>query len=129
MAKSRNYQEINSLIPQEEFGVIGDCRDLRLFHVELREIYITPREIILRELFRVIAYAKLSQSPDMTFPKKSKQHFGKNPLCSQCPTPQKKHNFCFYCRLAVSEYISLSVALTAEPRGEKKLFFCANFGR
>ena len=41
-AKLRNYQE---LIPQELFCVIGSCRDLRLFHVELREIYVTPEKI------------------------------------------------------------------------------------
>ena len=32
------------LIPQELFCVIGDRRDLRLVHVELREIYVTPKK-------------------------------------------------------------------------------------
>ena len=32
------------LIPQELFCVIGDRRDLRLVHVELRDIYVTPGE-------------------------------------------------------------------------------------
>ena len=36
------------LIPQELFCVIGDRRHLRLVHVELREIYVTPGKIILR---------------------------------------------------------------------------------
>ena len=51
------------LIPQEVFSVIGDRRDLRLGHVELREIYVTPKKIFLREFFCVIDYAKPSQSP------------------------------------------------------------------
>ena len=51
------------LIPQELFCVIGDRRDLRLVHVELREIYVTPKKIFLREVFCVIDYEKPSQSP------------------------------------------------------------------
>ena len=39
------------LIPQELFCVFGDRRDLRLVHVELREIYVTPKKIFLREFF------------------------------------------------------------------------------
>ena len=51
------------MIPQNLFCVIGGCRDLRLFHVELREIYVAPEKILLREFFCVIDCAKLSQSP------------------------------------------------------------------
>ena len=57
--KYRNYQEF---IPQEQFCVISGCRDLRLFHVEEREMYVTLEKITLRELFCVIDYAKVSQS-------------------------------------------------------------------
>ena len=32
------------LIPQELFCVIGDRRDLRLVHVELRGIFVTPKK-------------------------------------------------------------------------------------
>ena len=39
------------LIPEELFCVIGDRRDLRLVHVELCEIYVTPQKIFLREFF------------------------------------------------------------------------------
>ena len=51
------------LIPQELFCVIGDRRDLRLVHDELREIYVAPKKIFLREFYCVIDYAKPSQSP------------------------------------------------------------------
>ena len=51
------------LIPQELFCVIGDRRDLRLVHVELREIYVTPKKLSLGEIVFVIDYAKPSQSP------------------------------------------------------------------
>ena len=44
-AKLRNCQETNS---PELFGVIGIGRDLRLFYVELRTIYVTPKKRILR---------------------------------------------------------------------------------
>ena len=37
------------LTPQALFCVIDDRRDLRLVHVELREIYVTPKKIFLRE--------------------------------------------------------------------------------
>ena len=60
----KNYVITKRLIPQELFCVIGGCRDLRLFHVELREIPVTPEKIILREFFCVIDYAKVSQSPE-----------------------------------------------------------------
>ena len=43
---------------------MGGGRDLRLFHVELREIYVTPKKRNLRELFCVIDDAKLSRSQD-----------------------------------------------------------------
>ena len=39
------------LIPQELFCVIGDRRDIRLVHAELREIYVTPKKIFLRYFF------------------------------------------------------------------------------
>ena len=39
-AKLHNYPL--NLIPQERFCVIGGRRDRRLFHVELREIFVTP---------------------------------------------------------------------------------------
>ena len=45
----QNYVITKEFIPQELFCAIGGCRDLRLFHVELREIYVTLEEIILRE--------------------------------------------------------------------------------
>ena len=51
------------LIPQEFFCVIGDRRDLRLVHVELREIYVNPKKIFLGEFFCAIDYAELSQWP------------------------------------------------------------------
>ena len=51
------------LIPQDLFCVIDDRRDLRLVNVELREIYVTPKKIFLREFVCVIDYAKPSQSP------------------------------------------------------------------
>ena len=41
--------------------------DLRLFHVEVREIYATPEKIILRKFFCVIDYANLSHSPRKQF--------------------------------------------------------------
>ena len=59
----KNCAITKKLIPQELFSVIGDSRDLRLVHVELREIYVTPKKIFLREFFCVIDYAKPSQSP------------------------------------------------------------------
>ena len=45
-------------IPQALFCIIGDRRDLRLFHVELRDIYVTPKRIFLRDFFCAIDYAK-----------------------------------------------------------------------
>ena len=33
--------------------------DLRLFHVELREIYVTPEKIILREFFSAIVLCEI----------------------------------------------------------------------
>ena len=54
-------------IRRELFCVIGTCRDLRLFHVELREVYTTPEKPILRELFCVIDCTKLSQSSQKQF--------------------------------------------------------------
>ena len=40
----QNYEISKKLIPQDLFCVIGGCRDLRLFHVELREILRNSRE-------------------------------------------------------------------------------------
>ena len=60
MSKLHNYKEIT---PRELLYAIGGCIDLRLFHVELREIHVTLEKIILRKLFCVIAYMKLSHSP------------------------------------------------------------------
>ena len=46
-----NYVIARKLIPPALFCVTCVCRDLRLFHVELREIYVTPEKIILGEFF------------------------------------------------------------------------------
>ena len=54
------------LTPQELSCVIGGCRDLRLFHVELRKIYLTPDKIILRELFCAIGSCELSEYVTIT---------------------------------------------------------------
>ena len=59
----QNCVIIKKLIPQEIFCVSGDRRDLRLFHVELREIFVTPKKRFLREFFCVIDYVKSSQPP------------------------------------------------------------------
>ena len=80
--KLHNYQE---LIPQELFCVIGGCRDLRLFHVELHEIYVSPD---------VIDYAKVSQSPRLyVINFELPQHFGleaRNPRSSRRAGSQGK---------------------------------------
>ena len=47
----QNYVITKKCIPQELFCVLSGCADLRLFHVDLREIYVTPEKIILREFF------------------------------------------------------------------------------
>ena len=44
----QNYVITKPLTHQELFCVITGCRDLTLFHVELREIYVTPEKQILR---------------------------------------------------------------------------------
>ena len=43
-ARLRTYQEINF---QDLFCVIRGCRTLKLFHVELRGMYVTPKIRIL----------------------------------------------------------------------------------
>ena len=58
-----NYVITKKSIPQELFCVVGGCRDLRLFHVELRDIHAPPENILFRELLAAIGYEKLSHSP------------------------------------------------------------------
>ena len=57
-----NFVNTKKLTPQELLCVIGGCRDPGLFHVELREIYVTPEKRMLREFYCVIDYAQVSPS-------------------------------------------------------------------
>ena len=48
-AKLRN--KFKKFITQERFCVIGRCRDLGIFHVELRKIYKTPKKCLSENYF------------------------------------------------------------------------------
>ena len=52
------------LILQELFCVIGYRRDLRLVHVELREIYVTPKKTFLRGFFAQLITRNCRNHPE-----------------------------------------------------------------
>ena len=52
------------IIIQELFCAIGGCKDLRLFHVELRKIYVTPENLFLNEFFCVIDTRNCRKRPE-----------------------------------------------------------------
>ena len=72
------------LIPQEFFCIIGGRRDHRLFHVELRDMFVTLEKTILTELFCVIDHAKLWTLNALgTFSKRVPNLPGANPLVAE----------------------------------------------
>ena len=58
----QNYVITKKLNFRELVCIVGGCKDLRFFHAELRDMYVTPEKRIRREFFCIVDYAKLSQS-------------------------------------------------------------------